>query len=237
MKAGTNNPSHEPVIFRGGPYGLTAVVTDATEALAEYECTIAGDGKRDVLGVARPDVDPRVLRLVVPPRTPAGTYKGAVRIGAAEREAVFEVHAIPELRFFPERCHFRVAPGGKIRAEWHVLNNGNTPVEIRSMLAFGIFVDGGLEHALRQAYTSGLQEGQRRVDVLADRLAEAHGGLVKMSVAEGSGSLGIGELRRLKAELHLAEKLEAGKTYRGNLELPGLVYPMVFEVRDKERDS
>jgi hypothetical protein len=231
-------PQHEPITFRGGPYGLTAVLPGKLEAGAAHTCSLGVVGDTAALtAVAYPDIDPRILRLTLPPRTPSGSYAGYVQFADAQRPAKFEIDAIPSLRLFPERCHFCAAPGAVVKAAWTILNHGNSTVELPPVLAFGIFMQGGLERALRHAYTQPAKDGQSRLDVLADRLAESHGGLVKVKLTSGAGPLAPGELRPLEAELHLENKLARGASYTGNLELPGLVYPITFEIRAEEGPS
>ena len=98
------------------------------------------------------------------------------------------------------------------------------------MQTTGIFMEGGVERALHRAYVGRLESGQRRVDALAENLARAHGGLVKMRVQEGAGEIAPGEVRQLAVALEVPADLEGGRVYGGNWELANLVYPVTLRV-------
>lgn len=147
-----------------------------------------------------------------------------------DRPARVEVDAAPALRVIPEQLRVRAHPGDLVGTDLTVLNQGNVPVDLRRVQPFGVFLAGGLERALRRAYVDKLSKGERRVDVIADNLAEAHGGLVKMKLQKGSGTLAPGEMRSLEVTLEIPAGLAPGSTYAGNWELAGLVYPVTLTV-------
>lgn len=148
----------------------------------------------------------------------------------SDRPARVEVDAAPALRVIPEQLRLRAHPGDLVGTDLTLLNQGNVPVDLRRVQPFGVFLAGGLERALRRAYVDKLSKGERRVDVIADNLAEAHGGLVKMKLQKGSGTLAPGEMRSLEVTLEIPAGLAAGSTYAGNWELAGLVYPVTLTV-------
>jgi hypothetical protein len=67
-------------------------------------------------------------------------------------------------------------------------------------------------------------------------LAEAHGGLVKVKWAGELPAIQPGEIRTLTGKLSVPKGLRAGRTYAGNLELPGLVYPVRLELAGTDDD-
>ena len=150
--------------------------------------------------------------------------------GETELPARVEVDAAPALRVIPEQLRLRAHPGDLVGTDLTLLNQGNVPVDLRRVQPFGVFLAGGLERALRRAYVDKLSKGERRVDVIADNLAEAHGGLVKMKLQKGSGTLAPGEMRSLEVTLEIPAGLAPGSTYAGNWELAGLVYPVTLTV-------
>ena len=156
--------------------------------------------------------------------------RAATDSAGTDRPARVEVDAAPALRVIPEQLRLRAHPGDQVATDLTLLNQGNVPVDLRRVQPFGIFLAGGLERALRRAYVDKLSKGERRVDVIADNLAEAHGGLVKMKLQNGYGALAPGELRSLEVMLELPAGLAAGSTYAGNWELAGLVYPVTVTV-------
>lgn len=227
----SSSKQNEPILFRGMPYALTAVLAERVPSAGAQVCSLSGIGAQGRLEAsAFPDVDPRILRLTLPPQTSAGTYEGTLELAGRARSAKFQIDPLVELRLFPEQSRFSVVPGGEVTGRWHVLNNGNVTVDLPEVIPFGIFLQGGVERALRQAYVATPKEGQRRVDLLADSLAEAHGGLVKAKLTKGGGPLASGELRPLEATFHLPAKLMPGRTYTGNFELPGLSHAIGFDV-------
>jgi hypothetical protein len=165
-------------------------------------------------------------------KSKAGIKAGDPEGGAGETElpARVEVDAAPVLRVIPEQLRLRAHPGDLVGTDLTLLNQGNVPVDLRRVQPFGIFLAGGLERALRRAYVDKLSKGERRVDVIADNLAEAHGGLVKMKLQKGYGTLAPGEMRSLEVTLEIPAGLAAGSTYAGNWELAGLVYPVTLTV-------
>jgi hypothetical protein len=165
-------------------------------------------------------------------KSKAGIKAGDPEGEAGERElpARVEVDAAPALRVIPEQLRLRAHPGDLVGTDLTLLNQGNVPVDLRRVQPFGIFLAGGLERALRRAYVDKLSKGERRVDVIADNLAEAHGGLVKMKLQKGYGSRAPGEMRSLEVTLEIPAGLAADSTYAGNWELAGLVYPVTVTV-------
>lgn len=206
------------------------------------------------------DLDPRILRMTLPADVAPGAYEAVLRVASGngsppeaenpkgkagakakaaaaeddstgnDRPARVEVDAAPALRVIPEQLRLRAHPGDQVATDLTLLNQGNVPVDLRRVQPFGIFLAGGLERALRRAYVDKLSKGERRVDVIADNLAEAHGGLVKMKLQKGSGTLAPGEMRSLEVTLEIPAGLAAGSTYAGNWELAGLVYPVTVTV-------
>ncbi|HZD03521.1 MAG TPA: hypothetical protein VE173_01345, partial [Longimicrobiales bacterium] len=154
-----------------------------------------------------------------------------LRMGSGkERPVELEVEAAPGLRVIPEQLRIAARPGETVDVDLVVLNHGNVPVEVRRTQAIGIFMQGGVERALHRAYVEKLEEGQRRVDVLAENLAEAHAGLVRMRLRKGYGTVGPGELRELAVSLEVPAGAGSGRTYGGNWELANLVYPVTITV-------
>jgi hypothetical protein len=223
----------EPLRFRGTPGSLSAAVSDADDVPRKLpvRLALASTAERATRGAAAPLVarasrieGDLVLRLALPPRTPPGRYEGTVEVGGVERAVVIDVEPEIELQASPDQLSLRGAPGEQVPADISLANAGNVPFEIRGAYAFGIFALGGLERALHRAYTDKRPEGERRVDYLGDRLAEEHGGIVRIAVKEGEGMLEPGEARNVKLVFHVPSSLYAGRTYTGTLELGDLVY-------------
>ena len=236
----TRRTDAEPFRFRGTPGSLSAAVSEG-EAVARrmpVRLALGGKaergGKRARVGTA-PDADvlvarasrvegDLVLQLTLPPRTPPGTYEGTAEVDGEERAVVVEVEEEVELEVVPDQLTLKAAPGEHVAAALTLVNAGNVEVEIRKAYAFGIFAAGGLERALHRAYVEKRPEGERRVDFLFERLAEEHGGLVRVAIEEGSGELAPGEARPVRASFHVPKELTRGRTYTGTLPLYDVRY-------------
>ncbi len=236
MAKATKEPTaaapREPVHFRGIPSSLTGIVPEGLEAGSEIGLIVRGIGKeREPLDVGvQSDPDPRVLRVLLPADVPPGRYAGELIVDGASRPAQVEIEPSPHLRVFPEQLRLAGRGGETLSRSLSILNAGNVPITIRKVQAFGVIRAGGIERALRRAYVSTLAVAERRIDVIAESLAEAHGGLVKMSLTAGAGELKQGELRSLDVRVKLPPDLAPGTEYGGNWELAGLVYPVTIHV-------
>jgi hypothetical protein len=164
------------------------------------------------------------LRLSLPETTPPGSYEGTARLGKNEFRVVAEVEPAPSLQITPTHLSLEAEPGAELEVHANALNDGNVPLEIRRTYAFGVFADEGIEEAFGAAFQAETATGERRFDRFVETLADHHGGLVRVQVAEGDGVLEPGDLRQLRLSLHLPTELEAGRTYAGTWSLPGLNY-------------
>ncbi|MBI2369582.1 MAG: hypothetical protein HYV08_04975 [Deltaproteobacteria bacterium] len=162
------------------------------------------------------------LRLSLPRGTPPGSYTGTVQIEGREQPIIVDVERDIDLRLFPDALSLAAPPGAVVHVDLSVVNAGNVVCEIRRAYAFGVSVMGGVEEAVGQALRAQLAQGERRIDRFAEELANAHGGLVRVSVREGAGPLRPGESRELRVALHLPDRLQAGHTYTGTWPLHDL---------------
>jgi hypothetical protein len=219
------------VRFRGTPPSLAAVVADGADPDQNLSVRIRLPGSREVIDlVVQTDFDPRILRIILPQQVPPGAYNGTLVGGKKDRPARLEIDAAPQLHVVPEQLRISAHPGELVGVDLTLLNQGNVAVALRRIHAIGIFLNGGIERALRRAYVQTLPKGTRRVDVIADSLADAHGGLLRMKIEAGEGDVAAGAIRELRVVFQLPSDLDRGSTYEGNWELPGLVYPIVVEV-------
>ena len=229
----------EPLRFRGTPGSLSAAFAEGEIAARRLAVRLEGGsgGKR---AAASPPLTARasriegdlVLQMTLPARTPPGTYEGTADIDGEERPVVVEVEAEVELEIVPDQLTLSASPGEHVAVALTLANAGNVAVEIRRAYAFGIFAAGGLERALHRAYTAKRPEGERRVDFLFDKLAEEHGGVVRVAIEEGSGELKAGETRDVRVSFHVPPELQRGRTYTGTLPLHDLRYYVRLIVSD-----
>ncbi|MEO8450588.1 MAG: hypothetical protein ABI647_12385 [Gemmatimonadota bacterium] len=216
--------------FRGTPGSLSAAVSEGEVRPRRLSIQI-GQGGAAYKGKTEPIVarasrveGDLVLQMTLPPRTPPGTYEGTTEVDGEQRPVVIEVEPEIELALVPDQLTLQGAPGERLQVALTVVNAGNVAVEIRKAHGIGIFAEEGLERSLHRAYRDERPEGVRRIDYLADLLAEEHGGIVRVGVEEGAGNLEPGETRELKVTLSLPADLKRGRTYSGIWPLHDLRY-------------
>jgi hypothetical protein len=221
--------------FRGAPARLLATVDYAEQVPPASACRVKlpNNGSLPLsvrrLGSKEPAVSVMSFRL--PQSTPPGTYKGSVALG--ERQIPIEVEVEPRtsLRFIRAEFVHTVKPGGKVSTELVLMNRGNVDVEIPREDKFCVFDDSGIARALYQGLVEEDGAGEHRINRIMDELAKAHGGLVRVTVTEGSGRLAPEEVRELTVEFLFSRRLIGGHTYRGTWPVSEASLDVKVEVR------
>jgi hypothetical protein len=215
-----------PVRFRGTPLALSAVFpTDEPPREALMVRLEAEDRLRAPLEIqAVPSTPDPILRMHLPRNTPPGDYEGRMRVGNREQSVLITVEPEIFLRLLPERLVFEARAGDRVPFELTMLNLGNVAVEIRGAYAFGVFEVAGAERAIAKMVTETPSEGRRRLDVLADAVADEHGGLVRVKVESGGGELAPGETRDIRVTLHVPDRIHSGHTYWGTWPIHNMRY-------------
>jgi hypothetical protein len=209
---------HSPLRLQGAPDAVQALLpSSAWGQLAELptvELDVPEPEAASVQVATMPGGQARALRLELASTTPPGSYTGLVRLPAGEWPLAIEVAPSPRLVAASETVAVTAKPGGEGEVELEVANAGNVPCEVPAVYAFGLFESDGLDRSFGTALradVSGLDRGA----VLADELAASHGGLVRVRVHEGSGTLKPGEARTLRVSMHLDEGISPGRTFIG----------------------
>lgn len=232
---------HGPELrFRGRPYALEAYVPAASaqrrsiSVEVELPGALGGIPTRSLTSPAGPDHT--LVRLVLPGTTPPGRYPVSVHAPEQTWPAWAEVAEYPHLSMNPGRLRVVGEAGSSVPAEIDVLNDGNVPCLLRKSYAFGLFEAGGLERAIGAGLGS-REDARARLDTIIDTAAEAHGGLVRLAVADAPFDLAPGQVRRLAVSLRLPERLAAGRTYTGTWGLYNLQYNVEIEVPGRQPQS
>jgi hypothetical protein len=217
-----------PLQFRGKPGSLSAAVSDDVAVARRVPVRVAlasksKDAEKLVVRASRIEGD-MVLQMTLPPRTPPGQYEGEVDVEGGTRAVVIVVEPEIELQIVPDQLTLQVTPGEKAPVEVSIANAGNVAVEIRGAYALGIFAAGGLERALHRAYTDKRPDDERRIDYLGERLADEHGGVVRVAVEKGEGTIEPGEVRSVTLNFHVPSGVQPGRTYTGTMPLHDLRY-------------
>jgi hypothetical protein len=222
--------------FRGTPGSLSAVAPAERELPKRLGVQVLVDraerwkGAGELTARATRIEGEMTWQLTLPARTPPGTYEATAVVDGEELPIVIDVEPEVELQASPDQLVLSGAPGEHVERQLTIANAGNVVVELRKAYAFGIFASGGLERSLHRVYTEDRPEGVRRIDRLADLLAEEHGGIVRVSVTEGSGDLEPGESRAVDLSFHLPPDLRSGRSYTGVLPVHDLRYHVRIEV-------
>jgi hypothetical protein len=170
--------------------------------------------------VLRRSRDPANTRLRLHPATPPGDYTAVLELAdGSRREITMSVEARPRLRVSPSELRFVGQPGDAVSVRLLIENRGNVDIPIGDTLVTGIFDDDGIETALASTYRMETDDLNRIVGNVFARLREAHGGLLRLRVAEGAYPLARGERRVLVLTTTLNAKLKRGHRYHGVLEI------------------
>jgi hypothetical protein len=164
-----------------------------------------------------------IVRLSLPSATPPGTYSGRMQVDGREQDVEIVVEPEVLLRLLPARLVFEASPGERVPFVLTLVNSGNVAVDIRGAYAFGLFDVAGPERAIGRLVAEP-KEGQRRIDAFADAIADEHGGLVRVKVDTGQGTIEPGAAVELAITIQVPDRLRPGHTYWETWPLHNLKY-------------
>ena len=204
--------------FRGFPPSLTAVaeLPAPTPNWATVDIDLpqkTTSRGRSLAQVASSGGRMSVVRLGIPMGTPPGTYAGNISIAGGTRSAVFEVGSRIQLRVVPDTVRLETNAGDQIDITLTIVAVGNAPWELRPVEGLGLYKVDGVERAIGQAFIAELKRGERRIDRLAEELRAGHGGIMRVAIQDGAGTIGPGEARTVRARLHVPPRLRPGQRY------------------------
>jgi hypothetical protein len=224
----------EPVRFKGFPARVVATL-ELTEALASSRAcrvTLPETGTFPLairpLRSQPPIISALSFRL--PKSTPPGSYEGSIDLGEQRIPILVDVESRSSLRFIHPKFTYKGLSGARVRTQLTVLNRGNVSVTVPGRDTFCVFEDGGVARALYRGLAAENLQGARRIDHILDELAEAHGGLVRITINKGAGRLAPEEVRELEIDLHFPRTVMSGKTYRGTWSISGADLEVVIEI-------
>lgn len=208
----------EAIAFVGTPRRMVAVgpVPDLDGAEVRLEGGAAG-----FLALRRSPLRARTrrgapaMKLRLRPDTPPGDHEAVLHAG--DRSWPVRVHVLPRLsvKMTPAGLSFTAAPGGRATCTAAVVNEGNVAVELPKVAGVGIFDDDGIESAFAATYAQEADSLDDFFETFHKRLREAHGGLMKLSLTRGAGSLEPGASAIIEITAQLPEKLTRGHRYHG----------------------
>ena len=205
--------------FSGAPTRLLATVEYAEQVPPATACRVKlrDDGSLPLYVRRLRSKEPfvSIMSFRLPKSTPPGTYKGSIELGEQQIPIEVEVEPRTSLRFIRPEFVQAVKPGAKVTTKLVLINRGNVDVDIPREDKFCVFDDGGIARAMYQGLVEEDGDGEHRINRIVDELAKAHGGLVRVTVTEGSGRLAPEEVRELTVEFLFSRRLIGGHTYRG----------------------
>jgi hypothetical protein len=220
----------EAVHFRGWPDRLTGAVELPTSGPISLAVTLdLPDESSTPAPLYAQPMDPPVgkeswIRLSLPTTTPPGAYRGTIQVGDQKHAATFEVESRIRLRLIPGSLLLRGRPGARVTARLTLVNSGNVAFEVKRVHAFGVSEIDGLERAFGETFRAKVPAGERLIDHFANKLAEAHGGLVRVQIAKGVGGLAPADSRQLEAVFKLPDRMRPGRNYAGTWPLDNVRY-------------
>jgi hypothetical protein len=225
-RTAAKRPTPERIVFRGPPDRLASLLPPSGAPVEEAAAPAASLRGAEVRGLsvrrqARAGTGERRATLRLPRSTPPGTYRGSAEIGGEQVPIVAQVESRPRIEAEPRRLELEAGPGETVTVEVTLLNTGNVPFDLSGATEFCVFDGRGVEHAFWAALATDPPEGKQRIDVLLDDLAESHGGLVTVKVADG-GVIEPGESHAATLTLRFSDRLRPGKRYAGSWRADGL---------------
>ncbi|MDR3752222.1 MAG: hypothetical protein P4K93_01215 [Terracidiphilus sp.] len=211
------NPQAKPLHFRGAPLRLTATSVELGQVPKSGFAFFPGAAPLPLRVRTIRETNPSVTQLSfrLPKTTSPGRYDGKVELGGCEMPIRIEVHARPQMRFYPPWLSLEAHPGERLEINVSAVNQGNVKVPIERRSTFCLLEPRGVDVAIYHALTEEPPPNQRRLDRAAEGIAESHGGLVRATVREGAGDLAPGEFRELLVELHFSDRVKPRRTYYG----------------------
>jgi hypothetical protein len=164
------------------------------------------------------------IRFELPGTTAPGTYEGDVQVDDTTYSLVAEVEPRTYLLISPSRLTLEATAGTEVGAEVTLVNAGNVSCEIGKAYTFRLFDNDSFDRGLGAALRSDSGTGLKRIDRLVEELAESHGGLVRVNIRDGAGTINPGERREIALELKFSDRLKDGRTYFGTWSLYNLNY-------------
>jgi hypothetical protein len=225
--------------FRGSPHRLSlsnAVLGEheSGEIVLPEELAAHSHSPTIPLPVRKSRAAGPSLRLSLDRTAPAGRYQAELRLSGKSVPVTLEIAPTPRLSVFPLSADFSGAPGSNAEVEIVLANTGNVAIDLPERSVTGIFDDEGLEVAFADTYRQDTDDPGQLFGHWLRKLREGYGGLLKLRIASGAGSLESGAERTIVLSAHLPENLKRGHSYHGIWELGPVNYRVTVAVhRDK----
>jgi hypothetical protein len=212
--------------FRGVPPALDSLVAIAHHEVGPAPRLSIEKLASAPLGIVALGAGERVTRLhtSISPSTPPGTYSGSAELAGKHYPVELHVESCARLSLSPRQLVLSARADERLRVVLTLANGGNVACLVGKTHAFGLYDEHGAERGVGALFRKTASAADSRVERLLEELAQGYGGLVRVQVDEGTGSIAPGEVRQLLLHLHMPACLKAGNTYTGTWPLENLRY-------------
>lgn len=222
----------QPLVFRGAGRALSAALPEGWAGANELptlefdEPAAAGAQAQFVMlrGAAAPG-----LRVKLPPTTPSGTYKGALRLGKDTRPIVVEVAPNARLRLLPGEIALSAAPGGEVRTSVVAINRGNVEIELPRSPQLRFFASPGLDRCAGRLFEVRVP-GLEPLFARTDELQPSDSAVAQVVLRKGAGALLPGDARTLDIAVRVDPAAAPGLRYFGEWSLAGGSFALILDV-------
>lgn len=170
------------------------------------------------------------LHLRLPRTIPPGTYPGTIEIDEQAQDLVVEVEPRKRISIYPKRATITGKAGGRTELHLTLINMGNVPLLVPKASGFGLFQKKGLDLAVGRTFQKKPARGERSVDRFMDALSDGYGGVVKLKVQDGAGTLVPGDSRDVTVVFQIPSRLIANETYWGLWSIHDYNYKIEIDV-------
>lgn len=170
------------------------------------------------------------LHLRLPKTTPPGTYHGTMKIEDQTQPIVVEVEPRKRISIFPKRATVCRKAGERAELYLTLINLGNVPLTIPKVSGFGLYNKKGVDLAVGGAFQKKLDKDERRIDSFMEALQDGYGGIVKLKVREGAGTLEPGDSRDVTVDFQVPSQVVPGNEYWGLWSMYDYNYKIEIEV-------
>lgn len=204
--------------FSGPPHRLVATgpVPELTEAEFVPSKALAAfipEGKSALHIRKRPRFGGALMKLKLARNTPPGTYKAQIKSGGSTWGVGIDVRPHVQVYVSPGELEFNAPPGGRATFVTTLRNLSNIDIQIPKTAPVGIFDDDGVETAFASTYGKKVSDINAFLSSFTEKLADAHGGLMKLTVLKGSGKHAPGAIASLEIAADIPPGAKKGHRY------------------------
>lgn len=232
------------VHMRGTPPNLFAALRLTASQAQEISITL--DATDSAVGKAFQSNPPEVqvsavsdtgisrVHLRLSRSTPPGTYLGTMETDEQTQNLVIEVEPRKRISILPKRASISGMAGATAELRLTLINLGNIPLDVPKAGGFGLFQKQGMDQAVGRTFQEKPVRGERSVDRFMDALRDGYGGVAKLKIREGAGTLEPGDSRDARLVFQIPAQLIPNNSYWGLWSIHDYNYKIEIEVLPDE---